>query len=78
VDDKAKVRAHGVFDVGACIDEPLKAVLPRFIFLGEMRFRKVATVSEIVVDITFLRKSGTRVVGQVDSDDAVSSLAETC
>jgi hypothetical protein len=42
-----------------------------------MRFRKVTTVSEIVVDITFLRKGGARVVGQVDSDDAVSSLAET-
>jgi hypothetical protein len=76
MEDKAKVRAHGVFDVGASIDEPFKAVSPRFIFLGEMRFMKVTSISEIMVDFSLLRISRARVVGQVYTDDTMSSLAE--
>ena len=78
MDDKAKVGAHGVFDAGARIDKALEALLPRLILLGEMWFGAVTSLSEIMIDLTLFNERRARVVGQVDTDNAVSSLAETC
>ena len=49
MDEEAKVRALVVLDKSAGIDEPLEAVLPRFRFWIDVRFRKVATVTEIAL-----------------------------
>jgi hypothetical protein len=57
VDDKAKVRAHGVFDVGASINEPFKTLSPWFIFPCEMRLVKMTSVTEMVVGFVVFNKA---------------------
>ena len=77
MDEEAKVRALVVLDKGAGIDEPLKAVRPRFRFWVDMRFRKVATVSEIAVwHVVVLGVRWPWVVWEIDTNDAVSSSAK--
>ena len=77
MDEEAKVRALVVLDEGAGIDEPLKAVLPRFRFWIDVRFGKVATVSEIIVwHVVILEVGRSWIVGQIDTNDSMSSSAK--
>ena len=77
MDEEAKVRALVVLDKGAGIDEPLEAVLPRFRFWIDVRFRKVATVTEIALwHVVILEEGRPWIVGQINTNDAMSSSAE--
>ena len=77
MDEEAKVRALVVLDKGAGIDKPLEAVLPRFRFWIDVRFRKVATVTEITVwHVVILEVRRSWIVGKINTNDAVSSSAE--
>jgi hypothetical protein len=77
VDEEAKVRALVVLDKGAGIDEPLEAMLPRFRFWIDVRFRKVATISEITVwHVVILEVGRPWIVGQIDTNDTMSSSAK--
>jgi hypothetical protein len=79
VDEEAKVRALVVLDKDAGIDEPLEAMLPRFRFWIDVRFRKVATVSEITVwHVVILEVRGSWIVGEIDANDAMPSSTECC
>ena len=79
MDEEAKVRALVVLDKGAGIDEPLEAVLPRFRFWIDVRFRKMAAVSEITVwHVVILEVGRPWIVGQIDTNDTMSSSAECC
>jgi hypothetical protein len=79
VDEEAKVRALVVLDKGAGIDEPLEAMLPRFRFWIDVRFRKVATVSEITVwHVVILEVRRSWIVGEIDANDAMPSSTECC
>ena len=75
MDEEAKVRAHGIFDVGASIGEPFKTVAPRFTFWVDMRLCSMASVLMTVVHF-IVGKRGTWIVRQVYSNDTVSALAE--
>ena len=77
MDEEAKVRALVVLDKGAGIDEPLEAVLPRFRFWIDVRFRKMSTVSEITVwHVVILEVRRSWIVGEIDANDAMSSPAK--
>ena len=77
MDEEAKVRALVVLDKGAGIDEPLKAVLPRFRFRIDVRFGKVATVTEVGAwHVVVLEEGRPWIVGQINTNDAMSSSAE--
>ena len=79
MDEEAKVRALVVLDKGAGIDEPLEAMLPRFRFWIDVRFRKVATVSEITVwHVVILEVRRSWIVGEIDANDAMPSSTECC
>ena len=74
MDEEAKVRALVVLDKGAGIDEPLEAMLPRFRFLIDVRFRKMSTVTEVAVwHVVILEVRRSWIVGKIDTNDAVSS-----
>ena len=77
MDEEAKVRALVVLDKGAGIDEPLEAMLPRFRFWIDVRFGKVATVSEITVwHVVILEVGRSWSVREIDANDAMSSSAK--
>ena len=75
MDEEAKVCAHGVFDVGASIDEALEAVTPRLVFGGYLSFMERVVITSMVGKL-ILDEITSRIVRQEHTDDAVASLTE--
>jgi hypothetical protein len=75
MDEEAKVCAHGVFDVGASIDEALEAVAPRLVFGGYLSFMERVVIM-VMVGKLILDEISSRVVRQEHTDNTVASLTE--
>ena len=76
MDEEAKVRAHAVLDGGAGIDEAFQAVSPWFVFPVAVGLVQRATVTVHVHGVGLLG-AVVGVVGQEDSDDAVTPSLES-